>query len=144
MSGKHRTFLCPSLHSSQLRKWGVAWLPQGPWKRVSFFLYLLQHKTCGILVPQPEIEPVPPALEAQSLNHWTARKVQGEDFLSSTPGFWMPPQLLCGHHFPPLQALLDDSPLQLRALLYCPQEFRLGRNECILMRTDRWSGVLEQ
>ena len=30
---------------------------------------------CGILVPQPGIEPVPPALEAQSLNHWTTREV---------------------------------------------------------------------
>ncbi|XP_073665439.1 solute carrier family 22 member 18 isoform X11 [Tursiops truncatus] len=30
---------------------------------------------CGILVPQPGIEPVPPAAEAQSLNHWTAREV---------------------------------------------------------------------
>ena len=26
---------------------------------------------CEILVPQPEIELRPPALEAQSLNHWT-------------------------------------------------------------------------
>ena len=30
---------------------------------------------CGILVPRPGIEPTPPALEAQSLNHWTAREV---------------------------------------------------------------------
>ena len=30
---------------------------------------------CGILVPQPGIEPVPPALEMPSLNHWTSRKV---------------------------------------------------------------------
>ena len=30
---------------------------------------------CGILVPQPGIEPVPPAVEARSLNHWTAREV---------------------------------------------------------------------
>ena len=29
----------------------------------------------GILVPQPGIEPVPPALEAWILNHWTAREV---------------------------------------------------------------------
>ena len=28
----------------------------------------------GILVPQPGIEPVPPAVEAQSLNHWIARE----------------------------------------------------------------------
>ena len=30
---------------------------------------------CGILVPQPGIKPVPPALEAQSVNHWTTRGV---------------------------------------------------------------------
>ena len=29
----------------------------------------------SILVPQQEMEPVSPALEALSLNHWTARKV---------------------------------------------------------------------
>ena len=28
-----------------------------------------------ILVPQPGIDPVPPALEAQSLNHWTTGEV---------------------------------------------------------------------
>ena len=28
----------------------------------------------GILVPQPGIEPGPPAVEAQSPNHWTARE----------------------------------------------------------------------
>ena len=30
---------------------------------------------CGILVPPPEIEPVPPVLEAERLNHWTGREV---------------------------------------------------------------------
>ena len=29
----------------------------------------------GILVPRPGMEPALPALEAQSLNHWTAREV---------------------------------------------------------------------
>ena len=29
----------------------------------------------GILVPQAGVEPMPPALEAQSLNHWTTREV---------------------------------------------------------------------
>ena len=28
-----------------------------------------------ILVPQPGIEPVPPAVEVWSLNHWTAREI---------------------------------------------------------------------
>ena len=30
--------------------------------------------TCGILISQPGKEPMPPALEAQSLNHWTAQE----------------------------------------------------------------------
>ena len=30
---------------------------------------------CGILVPSPGIELVPPALEVCSLNHWSTRKV---------------------------------------------------------------------
>ena len=29
----------------------------------------------GILVPRPGMEPVPRAVEAQSLNHWKAREV---------------------------------------------------------------------
>ena len=32
---------------------------------------------CGILLPQPRIQFVLPALEAWSLNHWTTREVPG-------------------------------------------------------------------
>ena len=40
------------------------------------FLFLWPYCTaCGILVPSPGIEPVPPGLEARSLNLWTAREV---------------------------------------------------------------------
>ena len=28
----------------------------------------------GVLVPQPGIEPLPPAVEVQSPNHWTTRE----------------------------------------------------------------------
>ena len=43
---------------------------------VGLFGVFWQHrKACGILVPQPGMEPVPPAAEAQSPNHWTAREV---------------------------------------------------------------------
>ena len=34
-----------------------------------------RHVVCGILVPQPGIKPVLPALEVQSLNLWTVREV---------------------------------------------------------------------
>ena len=41
----------------------------------TFFFFWLHRVACGILVPGPGIEPAPPALEAQSLHHWTAREV---------------------------------------------------------------------
>jgi len=40
-----------------------------------------QYKECRIFVPQPEIKPVPPAVEAQSPNLWTAREVPRIGFL---------------------------------------------------------------
>ena len=41
---------------------------------VNFFFWLHQVE-CGILVPQPGIKPVPPAVEVQSSNHWTTKEV---------------------------------------------------------------------
>ena len=40
----------------------------------SFFFFWPRRVACRILVPRPGIEPVPPAVEAQSLKHWTARE----------------------------------------------------------------------
>ena len=40
-----------------------------------FFFFRLCYAARGILIPPPGIELRPPALEAQSLNHWTTRKV---------------------------------------------------------------------
>ena len=37
------------------------------------FLFWLHCAGCGILVPQPGIEPESPTLGAQSLNHWTGK-----------------------------------------------------------------------
>ena len=45
-----------------------------------FFLFLLHRMECGILLSQAEIEPVLPAVKAQSLNHWTTREVQCQLF----------------------------------------------------------------
>ena len=39
------------------------------------FFYWLHQEACGIRVPWPGTEPVPPALGAQSLNHWTTKEV---------------------------------------------------------------------
>ena len=42
----------------------------------SFFFFLAsQCEACAILVSQPRIKPAPPAVEAQIVNHWTAREV---------------------------------------------------------------------
>ena len=40
-----------------------------------FLFFWPRQAACGILVPRPGIKPVPPALGARSLNHWTAREV---------------------------------------------------------------------
>ena len=40
-----------------------------------FFFFCPLGSAFGILDPQPGIKPVAPAVEAQSLNHWTAREV---------------------------------------------------------------------
>ena len=39
------------------------------------FTYLALQPACVILVPQSGMKPKTPALEAQNLNHWTAREV---------------------------------------------------------------------
>ena len=43
------------------------------------FFFPTPH-TVGILAPLTGIEPTPPALEGQSLNHWTAREIPGTSF----------------------------------------------------------------
>ena len=40
-----------------------------------FVLFWLHHAACGILVSPQGIKPEPPAVEAQSLDHWTTREV---------------------------------------------------------------------
>ena len=65
---------------------------------------------CGFLDSQPEIEPMPSTLEAQSLNHWTAREVPFStsyvmDSSARNSGFYVPDPLChslspqCGESF---------------------------------------------
>jgi len=67
-----------------LKKWPTS---------ISIILYLLRmlsfkkkiyfyfgHMACRILASGPGIKPVPPAVEAQSFNHWTAKKTQNAFF----------------------------------------------------------------
>ena len=39
------------------------------------FIFWPLLAACGILVPQPGVEPAPPVVEVQSLNHWRAGEV---------------------------------------------------------------------
>ena len=41
---------------------------------LSTFFFWLHHPACGILAPQPGIEPAPSAVKAGSPNHWTSRE----------------------------------------------------------------------
>ena len=49
----------------------------------TFFFFSPHYMVCGILVPQPGIEPRSPAFEARSLNHWTIGEVPAEHSLNS-------------------------------------------------------------
>ena len=53
---------------------GLGWEWDFSFKIFFFFIFWLCHMACRILVPQPGIEPMPPAVEAQSPNCWTARE----------------------------------------------------------------------
>ena len=55
-------------------------------RHVHFLFFWPCHLECGILAPQPGIEPVPPALEARSLNHWTAREFPSVSLFSTVSG----------------------------------------------------------
>ena len=48
---------------------------------VTVYIFWPCHTACGIPVPRPGIKPVPPAVEAQSLNHWTTKEVPSLYFL---------------------------------------------------------------
>ena len=52
-------------------------------KLLPFYVLVFGCKTCGILAPQPGIDPTAPAVEVQSLNHRTTRTVPKLKFLKS-------------------------------------------------------------
>ena len=62
--------------------WQAGSLPPAP-------LGFLDGSACRILVPWLQIQPAPPALEAPSLNHWTAREVPcTDDFVGFFSSLW--------------------------------------------------------
>ena len=51
---------------------------------INLFLWL-RLVACGVLVPEPGVKPLPSALEAQNLNHWTTKGVLDPLFLDCFP-----------------------------------------------------------
>ena len=78
---------------------GVARTPVEPDGRKSspqsFFPFLAKEHSMWDL-PPPGIKPTPPAVEAQSLNHWTTREVPAPSLTGPT-GLGTPPHTRCLH-----------------------------------------------
>ena len=56
-----------------------------------------RQAACGILVHWPGIKPAPPAVEAWSPNHWTAREFPLSFFLSIYRSIYLPIKMLIAH-----------------------------------------------
>ena len=77
--------LCPQESLTPKRDWhaplrsplGLHALPHSSFSKHFIYLFIFWpcHTACGILVPWSGIEPLSPAVEVQSFNHWTAREV---------------------------------------------------------------------
>ena len=77
--------------------------------------YWLFFFFCQILVPQPGIKPMPPALKAQSLNHWTTREVSLDGLFYFVDHFFF---FFFDHFFYHAEAFsLMSSPLLVSALV---------------------------
>ena len=78
---------------------------------------------CGILVPWPEVEPVPSIVEVWSLNHWTARDVPkrlyfwNRFFFFKSKGQSFPCIIKCNNNpVPPVQYALSRFDAHNRAI----------------------------
>ena len=60
----------------------------------SYFFFWLCHMACGILVPQPGIEPAPSAVQVWRPNHWTAREL-----IPCKSYFFFFPEQFCKSYF---------------------------------------------
>ena len=81
-------------------------------QRPAFFFFFFCGQDLRTLVPQPGIEPLPPVLEASSLNHWTTREVSPPlFFLISGISLWI---ILLYH-----QWLLVFSKVLFRVFHFC-------------------------
>ena len=65
---------------SDILFWIFSPIPQFAFSFYWLFFFCCLTLAWGILVPQSGISPVPPAVEVQSLNHWTTREVPNVSF----------------------------------------------------------------
>lgn len=84
--------------------------------------FLANHTARGLLIPQPEMESETPAMEAQSLNSWTAREVPGFTFFKFQKlNFLEKIKVLASSSFP--LCTMEPSTIVMRYLLLflsCP------------------------
>ena len=60
---------------------------QGGLRKERTFFFGGEASACGIFIPRPGIEPMRPAVEAQTPNYWTTR--EGEDFEEREGTSWV-------------------------------------------------------
>ena len=65
-----------------------SWIYQQAHSLFFFFFNFFCHMAWEILVPWPGTEPTSPALEAQSLNHWTTGEVPAHNLWIAVPCYW--------------------------------------------------------
>ena len=104
----------------------VAWLLCTPLGIPFFFFFATLCIAYGILVPRPGIEPMPAAVEAWSLNHWTAREVPFWAFLFFLFYVFVGNFIFCGT-WDPQSSLGHPESLVAACGIYFPdQESSLG------------------
>ena len=79
MLKRNDMFMTSIIRQGRLTAYSVKWHKH---KRSLFYFFGLRCVACGIFVPQPGIELVPPAVEASSPNHWTTREFPRSVFLA--------------------------------------------------------------
>ena len=103
--------------------------PMVRWPPDCSVFFFLHHTACGILLPRPVIEPVPPALEVWSLNHWATREVRHMIALLTLPMdlhfcFSKAAVLMLEHASKPL-----ERPIKTQIAGFHLQSFSLSRSE---------------
>ena len=98
---------------------------------ISFFTFFWPHLVaCGILVPWLGIEPVPPALGAQNLNHWATREVPQWIWLNVIL-IWKIESVYVIEHSP-----VDDFNMDLPH--WCPEGYCRGSQRWLPWAATKW------